>query len=170
MAQGDVLRRYLDMGLALGQLTRARAEEMVRDLVHAGEVAPAQARDMIEDLLERSRRNTEMLAEVVRGEVRRQLEAVGRGGGPMAGPARALVGGKAARSNKAAAKKATPAKKQAAKKQAAKKQAAKKTAAKKTAAKKTAGAKKAPAKKSAATKAAPVENSAPPAEGAQGTA
>ncbi|HEX5265635.1 MAG TPA: hypothetical protein VFW24_02590, partial [Acidimicrobiales bacterium] len=77
MAQEPVLKRYLDMGLALGQLTRARAEEMVKDLVHAGEVAPAQARDLIEDLLERSRRNAEMLSEVVRGEVRRQLAAVG---------------------------------------------------------------------------------------------
>ena len=148
MAQGDVLRRYLDMGMALGQLTRARAEEIVRDLVHAGEVAPAQARELIEDLLERSRRNAEMLAEVVRGEVRRQLAAVSRRGGPMAGPARALVGGRAgpskkaapkkAATKKAAAKKATPAKKTAAKKEAPKKEAPKKAAPQKAAAKKSA--------------------------------
>ena len=167
MAQGDVLKRYLDMGLALGQLTRARAEEIVRDLVHAGEVAPAQARDLIEDLLDRSRRNAEMLAEVVRGEVRRQLAAVGRRGGPMAGPARALV---AATSKKSGARKAAPAKKATPKKAAAKKAApekaaaTKKTAAKKTAAKKTAAKKTAPAEK-----AAPAEKSAPPTDGSEGT-
>jgi polyhydroxyalkanoate synthesis regulator phasin len=156
MAQGDVLKRYLDMGLALGQLTRARAEEIVRDLVHAGEVAPAQARDLIEDLLERSRRNAEMLAEVVRGEVRRQLAAVGRRGGPMAGPARALVG---APSKKAAARKATPSNKAAP----VRKEAATKVAPK------TAATKKAAPKKAAPKKAAPKE-AAPKKAGATRTA
>ena len=151
MAQGDVLKRYLDMGLALGQLTRARAEEIVRDLVHAGEVAPAQARDLIEDLLDRSRRNAEMLAEVVRGEVRRQLAAVGRRGGPMAGPARALVG---STSKKPASRKATPSGRTApARKEAAKAAATKKAAPKKAATKKAAPRRAAP-KKASATKTA----------------
>lgn len=136
MAQGDVLRRYLDTGLALGQLTRERAEEIVKDLVRAGDVQLGQAQEFVEDLLERSRRNAEMLAEVVRGEVRRQLAALnlGRGrSGPKKAAPKAVASKTAAPNKTAAPKKAAPQKTAAPKKAAPKKTAAKKTAAKKAA-------------------------------------
>ena len=38
MAQTDMLRRYLDAGLAFTKMTQDRAEAIVRDLVRAGEV------------------------------------------------------------------------------------------------------------------------------------
>jgi polyhydroxyalkanoate synthesis regulator phasin len=76
MADND-FRRYLDAGMAFTQLTRARAQAIVKDLVKAGEVQRDQAQERVEELLERSRKNTEMLLDVVRKEVRQQLSSMG---------------------------------------------------------------------------------------------
>ena len=45
MAQNDILKRYLDAGIAFTALTQARAEALVKDLVKAGEVQAEQARE-----------------------------------------------------------------------------------------------------------------------------
>jgi polyhydroxyalkanoate synthesis regulator phasin len=73
MAQNDLLKRYLDAGLAFTQMTQQRAEAIARDLVKTGEVQREQAQSFVEDLLERSRRNTERMVDNVRKEVRSQL-------------------------------------------------------------------------------------------------
>ncbi|MGH9301469.1 MAG: histone H1-like repetitive region-containing protein [Acidimicrobiales bacterium] len=164
MPESDIFKRYLETGLALGQLTRARAEALAKDLVRAGEIQRGQAQDWVEDAIDRSRRNTEAVVELVRGEVARQVSAMGlinrddlvsAVSGLVAKVKEAVGAPNSAHTSsgaRAAAKK-TVAKKTAAKKTAAKKTAAKKTAAKKTAAKKTA-AKKTGAKKTAAKKTA----------------
>lgn len=77
MAENDMLRRYLDAGMAFTQLTRARAEAIVKDLVRAGELQREQTQDRVEDLLERSRKNTDQLRDLVRKEIREQLAAIG---------------------------------------------------------------------------------------------
>jgi polyhydroxyalkanoate synthesis regulator phasin len=77
MAENDTLRRYLDAGMAFTQLTRARAQAIVKDLVKAGELQREQAQDRVEELMDRSRKNTEQLLDVVRKEVRQQLAAMG---------------------------------------------------------------------------------------------
>jgi polyhydroxyalkanoate synthesis regulator phasin len=41
MAQTDILKRYLDTGLAFTAMTQARAEALVKDLVKAGPVTPS---------------------------------------------------------------------------------------------------------------------------------
>lgn len=77
MAQNDILKRYLDAGLAFTALTQARAEALVKDLVKAGEVQADQARDAVTELLERSRKNSEKLLDTVRKEVRGQITNLG---------------------------------------------------------------------------------------------
>ena len=77
MAQNDVLKRYLDAGIAFTALTQTRAEALVKDLVKAGEVQADQAREAVADLLERSRKNSEKLIETVRTEVRSQITNLG---------------------------------------------------------------------------------------------
>lgn len=77
MAENDMLRRYLDAGMAFTQLTRARAEAIVKDLVRAGELQREQTQDRVEDLLERSRKNTDQLRDLVRKEIREQFAAIG---------------------------------------------------------------------------------------------
>ncbi|MGI8793458.1 MAG: histone H1-like repetitive region-containing protein [Acidimicrobiales bacterium] len=152
MAQSDNIKRYLDAGMAFTQMTRDRAEDIVKDLVKVGEVRRKEAGAAVEDLLEHSRKNTEEVVALVRKEVARQLKAVGLDDlakRALAGTAKKSTAKKTA-AKKSAAKKST-AKKSTAKNTAAKKSTAKKSTAKKTAAKKST-AKKSTAKKSAAKK------------------
>ena len=141
MAQNDVLKRYIDTGLAFTALTQARAEALVKDLVKAGEVQADQARAAAVDLVERSRKNSEKLVEAVRREVKQQITGLGLVSKADLDKAEARIASLVASASKpvrAAAKKAPSVGKPAAKKKAP--------------AKKAAAAKKAPAKKAAAAK------------------
>ena len=131
MPQNDLLKRYLDAGLAFTAVTQARAEALVKDLVKAGEVQADQARDVVTDLIERSRKNSEKLIETVRDEVKAQITNLGLASkgdldkvearlATIVDAATAPVRKATAPVRKAAAK-AAPAKKTTAKKPAAKK-------------------------------------------------
>jgi small subunit ribosomal protein S2 len=123
----DVVRKYLDAGLAYAQLTREKAEEIVNDLVKAGEVRAEEAQAAVLEMVDRSRKQSEALSDRIRTEVKDQLAKVQ--------PASQSDLDALAKRVAAVEKKAAPAKKPAAKKPAAKKPAAKKPAAKKPAAK-----------------------------------
>jgi polyhydroxyalkanoate synthesis regulator phasin len=167
------LKNYLDAGIQFTEMTRDRAERIVKDLVKAGEVRNKKAGDLVNELVERSRANTESLLETVRGEVRNQLsvlevvtkDAVDRLEAQVAAlnsqvqdllpdavtdrlpsPRKAPV--------RTAAAKASPAKKAVATKASGAKKAAatKASGAKKAVATKAGGAKKAVAKKAASAK------------------
>ncbi len=77
MPTNDGFRKYLDAGGVLSHVTRARAEELAKELVNAGKIQRSQAHQWVEDLLERSRKATESLRDLVRKEVTRQLNAMG---------------------------------------------------------------------------------------------
>ncbi|HET7487111.1 MAG TPA: hypothetical protein VFJ85_04225 [Acidimicrobiales bacterium] len=77
MADDDLLRRYVEAGIALTQLTRVRAEAIVRELVKLGDVQREQTQDRVDELLDWGRKSTETLVEVVRKEVGDQLTAMG---------------------------------------------------------------------------------------------
>lgn len=143
MPQNDLLKRYLDAGVELTNLTQARAEALVRDLVKAGEVQADQARTAVTDLLTRSRKNREQLLATVRSEVKAQIASLGLASKADIDRFEAriisLLGGKTPATKKAATKKAS----------APKKAATNKAPAKKRAATKKATARKAPAKKRA---------------------
>ena len=141
MAQTDILKRYIDTGLAFTAMTQARAEALVKELVKAGEVQADQARDTVADLLDRSRKNSEKMLETIRREVKDQITNLGLVSkadldkaeerlaaliGVATGPVRKAADRVPTR--KAGAAKQAPAKKATAKKPAAKKAAAKKAA------------------------------------------
>jgi polyhydroxyalkanoate synthesis regulator phasin len=77
MAQTDLLKRYLDAGVAFTQMTQQKAEAIVRDLVKAGEVQANEANKRRDELIERSRQNTEKLLDTIRKEVRDQIRSLG---------------------------------------------------------------------------------------------
>ncbi|HUQ40373.1 MAG TPA: hypothetical protein VM030_09470 [Acidimicrobiales bacterium] len=77
MADNDMLKRYLDAGVQFTQMTRTRAEAIVKELVRAGELQRDQAQGRAQELVEGSRRNTEQLLALVRKEVADQLAALG---------------------------------------------------------------------------------------------
>ena len=152
----DIFQRYLDAGIAFTNLTRARAEELVEELIQGGELQGADAKARVEDLLERSRRGRAAFVEQVRREVDHQLDALGVTSLEDLAHQVAEVLSRTAETGRKAAKKRTGkktgAKKALAKKALAKKSTARKSTAKKAAAKKST-AKKAAAKKSTAKKA-----------------
>src|SRR3954451_7583357 len=73
MPQNDLWKRYLDAGLQFTQMTQQRAEAIVRDLVEQGQVQAEQTQTTINELVDRSRQNTERLVDIVRKEVRNQI-------------------------------------------------------------------------------------------------
>ena len=77
MTENDGLRRYVDAATTLTQITRSRAEELVRELIKAGELERHRAQDWVEDLVKISRERSEALVGTVRGEVRQQLKELG---------------------------------------------------------------------------------------------
>jgi len=160
MANKDAFQKYLDAGIAFTNMTRARAEELVAELVKNGEFQGKDARAKVDELLEKSRKSREALMGQVRHEVTRQLETIGiTSVDDLAKQVADLLGRTAAAGRAATAKKAAAPKKSAAKQSPAKKTAAKKSPAKKASATKAA-AKKSPAKKAAATKAAAKKSTA----------
>jgi polyhydroxyalkanoate synthesis regulator phasin len=152
MDEHDGFRRYVEAATTLTQITRSRAEELVRELIKAGELERHRAQDWVEDVVKASRDRSEALVATVRGEVRQQLKevgftnmddlakkvadilartsAVGRRATHRPGKKSKKTGSKKAGATKATAKKSAPRK-------AAKTAVAKKTSAKKAAAKKT---------------------------------
>jgi polyhydroxyalkanoate synthesis regulator phasin len=172
MPPNDGLKRYLDAGLALTQITRARAEELVHELIQAGEVETTRAQDWVEDLVKTSRERSDTLLTTVRGEVKTQLADLGITNmddlvhkvsemldhAEKAGRRAAKRGPGRGRSSAGPATRTTTAKKAPARKTAATKTPAKSAAAKKTATGKASAtatkAKKAPARKAAVKKTA----------------
>ncbi len=168
MANKDGFQRYLDAGIAFTTITRARAEELVHELVQSGEFPSEDARAKVEELIERTRNGRQALVTQVRQEVSRQLEGAGITNleelakqvaallGRTAEAGRAATAGTEARTTKASKKapgtsgptkgatRPAPAKKTTATKAAAKKSPARKAAAT------NAAGTKAPAKKASA--------------------
>jgi polyhydroxyalkanoate synthesis regulator phasin len=151
MAENDGLRRYVEAATTLTQITRARAEELVRELIKTGEFERHRAQDWVEDLVKVSRERSEALVSTVRGEVTQQLKELGLSNVDDLAKrvadvlARSQAAGRTAthrskKSGKSGSKKGTgpssssrPAKKPAAKKPAGKKATAKKSAGKSSA-------------------------------------
>ena len=71
-----LFKQYLDAGVQFSEMTRDRAEKIVKELVEAGEVRRQQATGLVNDLVDRSRANAEALVETVRSEVQSQLAAL----------------------------------------------------------------------------------------------
>jgi polyhydroxyalkanoate synthesis regulator phasin len=136
MAQNNTFKRYLDAGTAFMEMPRKRAESLVKDFVKAGDLQRKQAQQAVDDLLERSRKNTEQLVDLIRREITTQLSTLGVAtkeditrlesrlaslsgpkpvpGAPVKAQAKQAPVKKAAPAKKATGKKAAPAKKAAA--------------------------------------------------------
>lgn len=71
------MQRYVEALNGITELTRSNAERIVRQLSRTGEVATDQVGDTVQDLLDRSRRNREVLRAVVTAEVQRVVRSMG---------------------------------------------------------------------------------------------
>lgn len=150
MAPHDLLNRSLETGKDVTQKTQDRIEALLKEFAKNAEEQANQAQQVLTDLVERSRANTEQLVEVIERELR-QISHVAM---PTRSDIEHLIERVTGRSGDepAGAAKKTVVKKTVAKKPAAKKTVAKKTVAKETVAKETV-AKKAVVKKAVGKKA-----------------
>jgi len=76
MVSNERIRKYLEAGTVLGQVTRARAEEIVKELASAGDIQREQTQEWVDNLVERSRKTSEQILELIRHEVSTQLSKI----------------------------------------------------------------------------------------------
>jgi polyhydroxyalkanoate synthesis regulator phasin len=79
MTNEDGWRRYIEAGVALMQITRARAEELVRELAKTGEIERWRAQERVDDLVAASRAASEAFVAAVRSELQSQVRDIGAG-------------------------------------------------------------------------------------------
>ena len=71
------LQRYLEAATGLTNLTKAKAEQIAQQLVRQGEFATDNVGDVVEELLERQRKNREVVTTMVKAETSRIVRAMG---------------------------------------------------------------------------------------------
>jgi polyhydroxyalkanoate synthesis regulator phasin len=77
MAKGDLFKRSLEAGTSFLDMTRERAEALVKEWVDAGDLGKARAQKAVEQVLDRSRKASDELRAMVRKEIGIQLAALG---------------------------------------------------------------------------------------------
>ena len=73
----DEIRRIALITSGVVELTRNRAEAIVRDLIKSGDLSGGQATQAVKDLMERSKQNRDEILNLIRSEIRNQIESIG---------------------------------------------------------------------------------------------
>lgn len=73
----DELRRMALITSGVAELTRSKAEKVVKDLVKAGDVRRDHASGLVKELMKRSSENRAELTRFVSSEIRSQVEKLG---------------------------------------------------------------------------------------------
>lgn len=73
----SAVQRYIDAASGLTELTRSKAEQIVKQLVRSGEAAGDQVGELVEDLVERQRQNREAISSLVRNETTKAVRSMG---------------------------------------------------------------------------------------------
>jgi polyhydroxyalkanoate synthesis regulator phasin len=73
----DEIRRMTLFTSGVVELTRNRAEAIARDLIKSGDLQASQASQTVRDLMERSRQNRDEILNLIRTEMRNQVQHVG---------------------------------------------------------------------------------------------
>ena len=73
----DALNRYIEAAAGITQLTKTRAQQIVKQLMQQTEIVSGPATELVDDLVDRSRQNREAIAAIVRAETNRAIKAMG---------------------------------------------------------------------------------------------
>lgn len=71
------MQKYVEAATGLTQLTKSNAERIAKQLVKQGEVASNQVSDFASDLVDKSRKNREMLTTMINTEIQRAVKSMG---------------------------------------------------------------------------------------------
>lgn len=77
MAKTDLFKRTIEAGTSFLDMSRERAETVVKEWVEAGDLRKGRAQQAIDDVLARSRKVSDDLRELIRREIREQLGGMG---------------------------------------------------------------------------------------------
>ncbi len=77
MPQPPDWNKYLDAGVEFVAMTRTQARQRAKELVSQGQLAQEQVAGFVDDLVDESRKRTDVLLEVVRKEIQRQVKTLG---------------------------------------------------------------------------------------------
>jgi polyhydroxyalkanoate synthesis regulator phasin len=77
MPQPPDWNKYLDAGVEFVAMTRTQARKRAKELVNQGQLAQEQVQGFVDDLVDESRKRTDVLLEVVRKEIQRQVKTLG---------------------------------------------------------------------------------------------
>jgi len=77
MPQPPDWNKYLDAGVEFVAMTRTQARTRAKELVSQGQLAQEQVQGFVDDLVDESRKRTDLLLGVVRKEIQRQVKTLG---------------------------------------------------------------------------------------------
>jgi len=77
MPQPPDWNKYLDAGVEFVAMTRTQARKRAKELVSQGQLAQEQVQGFVDDLVDESRKRTDVLLDVVRKEIQRQVKTLG---------------------------------------------------------------------------------------------
>jgi polyhydroxyalkanoate synthesis regulator phasin len=77
MPQSPDLGRYLNAGAEFVAVTRAQARRRANDLVSQGQLGKDQVQGFVDGLVDESRRRRDLLVDLVRQEIQRQVKVLG---------------------------------------------------------------------------------------------
>src|SRR5271154_6999275 len=77
MARDDMFKKYQEAGADFLEVARAKAEEFLRELAKAGDSTQKQTQDVVDEVIEGSRRGTEQIVATIRKEISSQLALLG---------------------------------------------------------------------------------------------
>jgi polyhydroxyalkanoate synthesis regulator phasin len=77
MPQSPDWNKYLDAGAEFVAMTRAQARQRAKVLVGTGQLAQEQVQGFVDELVDESRRRTDLMLDVVRKEIQRQVKTLG---------------------------------------------------------------------------------------------
>lgn len=73
----EAIQRYLEAASGVTTLTKSKAEQIAKQLVRSGEAASDQVGEVVDQLMERQRKNQEAVSALVRSETSRAIRAMG---------------------------------------------------------------------------------------------
>ena len=71
------IQKYLEAASSFTTMTTAKAEKIAKQLVKSGEAAGDQVGELVDDLLERQKKNQEAVTSLVKSETTRAVKAMG---------------------------------------------------------------------------------------------
>jgi polyhydroxyalkanoate synthesis regulator phasin len=77
MPQSPDWNKYLDAGVEFVAMTRAQARKRAKELVGAGQLAQDQVQAFVDELVDESKRRTDLMMDVLRKEIQRQVKTLG---------------------------------------------------------------------------------------------